>query len=70
MKIETKYEYGQIVNCHGIEGMITAIFIRDSETYEFSYVNNDGILTCVNVNECEISTEPIKITGFNKNGKT
>ena len=68
-EITVKYEHGQCVACHGIEGMITAIFIRGKNTcYEFSYVDSDGNPRGVNLDECELTSSDIHKMGF-VNGK-
>ncbi len=62
--ISTKYDQGDRVKTKlgGIEGMITAIFLRDKGvTYEFSY-NNNGVPTNTSVQEVEIELS-------DKNGK-
>ncbi len=62
-RITTKYSCGDRVNCKGIPGQVTAIFIRGrGRAYEFSYVNHDGEPKAVNAEECELSTgEPEKM---------
>ena len=55
-RITIKYPCGSNVNCKGISGQVTAIFIRGKgRAYEFSYVNNDGDPKSVNAEECELS---------------
>ncbi len=58
--ISVKYQQGDKVRTKlgGVEGIITAIFIRgEGRTYEFSYIDN-GTPSCTNVQELEI--EPSK----------
>ena len=57
-RISVKYLIGTKVKTthkNGIEGIVTAIFIRgQGRAYEFSYVNHEGTPTSVNVEEAEI----------------
>jgi len=62
--IETKYDYGQSVTCHGIAGKVTAITIRgEQRTYEFSYVA-DGRPASWNAEECELKNVVKNKLGF------
>jgi hypothetical protein len=63
--IETKYDYGQLVTCHGLPGMITAIFVRgNAVSYEFSYLSSDGDPKGLVVAECELSVLDDTNVGF------
>lgn len=70
-RVNVKYPIGSRVHSvheGGIDGVITAVFIRGrNRAYEFSYVNNDGNPTSVNMEEIEL--EPIdqsKAVGFRR----
>ena len=64
-RITTKYRCGDRVTCKGIDGQVTAIFIRGrGRTYEFSYRNNDGEPACVNADECELSRDKPERMGY------
>lgn len=63
--VETKYDYGQRVSCHGLPGMITAIFIRGTGvSYEFSYLGSDSDPKASAVAECELSVLDDTNVGF------
>ena len=65
--IETKFGYGDRVNCKGINGQVTAIFIRGSgRAYEFSYIDKDGDPKAVPAEECELSIEEPKRMGYGR----
>lgn len=64
-RITTKYTCGDKVNCKGVSGQVTAIFIRGKgRAYEFSYVNKDGELKAVGAEECELSIDEPKRMGY------
>ena len=56
----------KVTHFTGIEGMITAIFYRVQNTYEFTYCNDGEIVSRV-VEECEISLVKTDKVGFNGN---
>ncbi|MCJ7482645.1 MAG: hypothetical protein MUO31_06740 [Thermodesulfovibrionales bacterium] len=67
-RITTKFGCGDNVNCKGIPGQVTAIFIRGKgRAYEFSYLNGEGEPTCVNAEECELSKEKQQRIGYKHN---
>ena len=67
--IDTKYDYGQPVSCHGVPGMITAIFLRGAVvSYEFSYISRDGDPRGCTVGECELGVLEDNAIGFNNSG--
>ena len=66
-RINVKYSCGKKVTCSGVEGRVTAIFIRGrGRSYEFSYVDTDGNPKSCQAEECEL--EPFKSNdlGFRK----
>lgn len=70
-RISVKYPIGsKVITTHknGVEGVITAIFIRGrNRAYEFSYTNNSGEPVSCTMEEVEItSIENKKPLGFNK----
>lgn len=65
-KLSVKYKCGDKVDCAGIGGKVTAIFIRGrGRAYEFSYLNNDGNPSCVTAQECELTDSKPRKLGFN-----
>ena len=65
--IETKYSIGdKVEHFTGVLGMITAIFHRSGKnSYEMSYFD-DGSLSYVAVEECEISVFKADCIGFKR----
>ena len=65
-RITVKYPIGKDVeHFSGVQGRVTAIFIRGSQkTYEMSYLSGDNP-TCVTVEECELKSIQGKDFGFN-----
>lgn len=67
-RVNVKYPCGKKVCCQGVEGKITAVFIRGrGRTYEFSYVDKDGHPTSCNAEECELEVIDNKPIGFRSN---
>lgn len=66
--IETKYAYGQTVSCYGLVGKITAIFVRNAVSYEFSSIDNDGKPQSICREECELEASEPQAVGFKTNG--
>ena len=66
-RVNVKYPCGSKVSCGGVNGLVTAIFIRGrGRAYEFSYVNSDGDPKSVTAEEIELkSNEPDKL-GFRR----
>ena len=68
-RVSIKYPCGKKVSCGGVEGMVTAVFIRGrGRAYEFSYINNDGDPKSVNAEEIELKPSEIKPLGFGRKG--
>ena len=68
-QISVKHKCGAKVSCNGVEGMVTAIFIRGrGRTYEFSYVNG-GNPACVNTQDYELESIEPTVLGFKGEGK-
>ena len=66
-RINVKYPCGSKVSCYGVEGMVTAVFIRGrGRAYEFSYVGRDGDLKNVTTEEIELSKTEASPLGFKK----
>jgi len=66
-RVNVKYPCGKKVLCGGVEGMITAVFIRGrGRSYEFSYVNGDGSPTSCQAEECELESVKSNHLGFRK----
>jgi len=66
-RVSVKYPIGRKVNCGGIEGIVTAIFIRGrNRAYEFSYVDNNGNPTSTTCEEVEIVPLNDRRIGFGK----
>jgi len=64
-KVNVKYKCGDRVNLGGVEGKVTAIFIRGrGRSYEFSYVDKDGNPTSKQAEECELAVSESKCLGF------
>ena len=62
---ETKYGIGDLVEAHGLPGVITAVFIRSGVSYEFSYVNDGAPCSC-GCEECELTLKSKNQIGFRK----
>ena len=64
-RVTVKYPCGRHVRCSGVEGMITAVFVRGKgRAYEFSYVDSDGNPKSCQAEEVELeNAEPNKL-GF------
>lgn len=68
-KVSVKHKCGDNVNLGGVEGKVTAIFIRGrGRTYEFSYIDNSGNPTSINAQECELEVPAPKHLGFSPQG--
>ena len=66
-RINVKYPCKTKVNCGGIEGIVTAVFIRGKgRAYEFSYIGKDGDPKCVTTEECELEMSQTKPLGFRR----
>ena len=66
-RVTVKYNCGDKVSCSGVEGKVTAIFIREKgRTYEFSYVDKEGNPTSCNTQECELEAHEGNSIGFGK----
>ncbi len=62
---ETKFGIGDIVEVHGLPGMITAIHLRMGVSYEFSYINDGEPKSC-NCEEVELTLRSKSKVGFGK----
>ena len=68
-QISVKYKCGDDVSCYGVNGKVTAIFVRGrGRTYEFSYLNN-GSPACVNAQDYELEAVEPTVLGFKKEKK-
>ena len=66
-RVNVKYQCGQRVNCLGVPGTITAIFIRGKgRTYEFSYLDTNNNPVGAVVTECELTNKNSSKIGFGK----
>lgn len=64
-RVNVKYPCGKKVRCGGVEGMVTAVFIRGKgRAYEFSYVNSDGDPKSVTAEEIELKPVEPNQLGF------
>ena len=63
--VNVKYKYGDKVSIDGVQGHVTAIFIRGrGRAYEFSYVDKDGHPTSCTSEECEMEFSKDSQLGF------
>ena len=66
-RINVKYPCGSKVSCSGVEGMVTAVFIRGrGRAYEFSYIGEDGDPKSVTTEEIELSKTEASPLGFKR----
>ncbi len=66
-QISVKHKCGDNVSLSGIDGRVTAIFIRGrGRVYEFSYIDSDGNPKSCNVEECELEDSKPRPLGFGK----
>lgn len=66
-RVNVKYPCGKKVRCGGVEGMVTAIFIRGKgRSYEFSYIDNDGNPKSTQAEEFELENAEPKQIGFRR----
>jgi len=66
-RVNVKYPCKSRVSVGGVEGMITAVFIRGrGRVYEFSYIDKDGNPTSCQTEECELEPSQITPLGFRK----
>lgn len=62
---KTKFGVGDIVEAHGLPGIITAVFIRSGVSYEFSYTCNSEPRSCC-CEEVELKLRSERKIGFSK----
>ncbi len=66
-RVNVKYPCGKKVLCGGVEGIVTAVFIRGKgRAYEFSYVDNNGHPTSCTTEECELKLATSNSLGFRR----
>ena len=64
-RINVKYPCKSKVTVGGVEGLITAVFIRGKgRSYEFSYIDKDGNPTSCQTEECELALFENRPLGF------
>lgn len=64
-RVNVKYSCKTKVTCGGVEGMVTAIFIRGKgRSYEFSYTDSDGNPKSCQAEECELESNETNQLGF------
>ncbi len=61
----TKFGVGDIVESHGLPGIITAVFIRSGVSYEFSYTHDGEPKSCC-CEEVELNMRSESKIGFKK----
>ncbi len=62
---KTKFGIGDIVEAHGLPGMVTALHIRGGICYEFSYIHDGEPKSC-NCEEVELKLCSKSKIGFQK----
>lgn len=64
-RVNVKYPYGKKVTYGGVEGMVTAVFMRGKgRAYEFSYIDGEGNPKSVTAEEIELKEQEPNELGF------